>query len=1320
MLHTSIREQHRRRHASRGATSLLALIVAVLASFTAQNGTASAVAVPTPKTTAATSGPATPKSPKSPKSPEKKAAPEALHATAAREIGRSDAADTCSGAIESGMVYTCSAGPEGGASFTFALPNPDDLVFLQVVSTDDQPQYPTLIAPDGSTVTCDRPDGAYGAARCPTSRAGTYTVQAGAAPSGFSVSYTALLSGTSCTAVSKDDTALGAPKSLADTLTAGSAGHCFGLPSAAGDVLRSHLSAWQVTGTVYDATGTEVCTTRENNATDFDCTLKGNAPFRVLTNQSYAASMDYSLTSARLSAPAGCPTVQPLAYGTVPDATSTARCRVLHVPASGPYLFDTVGDSVSGSLYATDGTSRCTPTLLAPCTLTSGDYTWARDGRSSAPAAFGVRLYATNLTQGCTAVRDDGFASGAVKGAFGGPGEQQCLSLPTATGHGLYLIDRTPDGGVNPSYRVFDAKGIAQCDNDDSPVICKLTGTAPFHAVLSGSAAGEYQLAVQDTGKTAGCTAWPQSAFDGTWGVSVPLTSTTQAVCLGIAADQHSTAEMFDYTNNTNRVNAAVRVFDGAGNELCTTVGGSTTTCRFTAGVGYTALLTGTGASDTYKLVRRDISSTAKCAAPASLTVGGASTSFTLDSALDSRCLRVTAAATDKLWMSARTPTAARNTGVVLKVVDASGTSVCRQWGVSCRVTGSTSYIVIILASGYDETPISAHVDTWRVGTASGWAPECTANKVSPQGFSVRSGTFTESATAYCAVIPMQPSQRFQVYGTQSSSTGTPWVSLLSTTRFAGTSADYSYQCNGDNAGVFSYSCLTTSSASAGDYLMLVSPYQADTPVEYSMQGVCKSGCTTQPKSADVTSLGPTSGPAGTSNQVVLHGANLTLGTQVELRSGDDSRTAEPVSVSADGTTLTVRLGTYDLPPGAYDLVIDNVGYTSGIPSPGYLPGAYTVTAAPAATHNRLVPVSPTRFLDTRNGTGAPRARVGAGGIVELKVAGTHGIPATGVTAVVMNVTAVRPTGNGHVDVYPAGQPLPTVSSVNYTAPQTIANLVTVPVRNGSVNLRNSAGSVDLLADVTGYYAEGSSGSALTPVSPTRFLDTRNGTGAPKARIGAGGIVELKVAGTHGIPATGVTAVVMNVTAVRPTTGGYITVYPDGQSLPAVSNINFPAGRTIPNMVVAPVVNGSVDLRNSAGSVDLLADVTGYFSATGSTFTPAGPLRLLDTRSGLGARPGAVAPGGLVSLPVTGTAGVPSSGVTAVVLTVTVTAPSAGGYLTVHPHGLPEPGVSNLNFGAGQTISNMVVVPVVDGRVTFANHTGSVQVIADLAGYYSS
>jgi hypothetical protein len=73
-----------------------------------------------------------------------------------------------------------------------------------------------------------------------------------------------------------------------------------------------------------------------------------------------------------------------------------------------------------------------------------------------------------------------------------------------------------------------------------------------------------------------------------------------------------------------------------------------------------------------------------------------------------------------------------------------------------------------------------------------------------------------------------------------------------------------------------------------------------------------------------------------------------------------------------------------------------------------------------------------------------------------------------------------------------------------------------------------------------------------------------------------------------------------------------------------------------------------------------------------------------------------------------------------VLLNVTVTGPTAGSYLTVYPHGRPLPAVSNLNFTTGETISNLVVVPVVDGRVTFANHAGDVHVVADLNGYFSN
>ncbi|MFD7257308.1 hypothetical protein ACFV9H_06510, partial [Streptomyces sp. NPDC059874] len=312
-------------------------------------------------------------------------------------------------------------------------------------------------------------------------------------------------------------------------------------------------------------------------------------------------------------------------------------------------------------------------------------------------------------------------------------------------------------------------------------------------------------------------------------------------------------------------------------------------------------------------------------------------------------------------------------------------------------------------------------------------------------------------------------------------------------------------------------------------------------------------------------------------------------------------------------------------------------------------------------------------------------------------------------------------TQAGFVSVYPNGQPVPQSSSLNFTAGQIVPNLVTVPVTNGKVDLRNAFGSVDLIADVTGYYTDKAGvGSALNSITPSRFLDTRDGTGAKQQRVGPGGVVTLQVAGVKGVPATGVTAVVMNVTAVSPTQAGFVSVYPNGQPVPQSSSLNFTAGQIVPNLVTVPVTNGKVDLRNAFGSVDLIADVSGYYAATGSNFSAAGPVRLLDTRDGTGARAGAVGSGASVDLRVAGVAGVPAEGVTAVVLNVTVTAPTGNSFLMVHPHGLARPNVSNLNFTAGQTVANLVVVPVVDGRVTFYNHAGSVDVIADLNGYFTS
>ena len=115
---------------------------------------------------------------------------------------------------------------------------------------------------------------------------------------------------------------------------------------------------------------------------------------------------------------------------------------------------------------------------------------------------------------------------------------------------------------------------------------------------------------------------------------------------------------------------------------------------------------------------------------------------------------------------------------------------------------------------------------------------------------------------------------------------------------------------------------------------------------------------------------------------------------------------------------------------------------------------------------------------------------------------------------------------------------------------------------------------------------------------------------------------ELDVTGVGGVPETGVTAVVMNVTVDSPTAGSFLTAWPSGETRPGVSNLNFVPGQTVPNLVTVKVgANGRVNLFNSSGWAHVIADVVGYYTATppggGGRFTSLTPTRLLDTRTGM-------------------------------------------------------------------------------------------------------
>ena len=162
-------------------------------------------------------------------------------------------------------------------------------------------------------------------------------------------------------------------------------------------------------------------------------------------------------------------------------------------------------------------------------------------------------------------------------------------------------------------------------------------------------------------------------------------------------------------------------------------------------------------------------------------------------------------------------------------------------------------------------------------------------------------------------------------------------------------------------------------------------------------------------------------------------------------------------------------------------------------------------------------------------------------------------------------------------------------------------NLVVVKLGSGGkVSLLNFAGGVHAIADVAGWYDDGTgtSGAHYHPLTPARLLDTREGNGAPAAALSAGATLDLQVAGRGGVPASGVSAVVLNVTVTEPKAVSFLTAFPTGQVRPLASNLNFSGGQTVPNLVVVKLGSGGkVSLFNFAGGVHAIADVAGWYEA---------------------------------------------------------------------------------------------------------------------------
>jgi len=125
-------------------------------------------------------------------------------------------------------------------------------------------------------------------------------------------------------------------------------------------------------------------------------------------------------------------------------------------------------------------------------------------------------------------------------------------------------------------------------------------------------------------------------------------------------------------------------------------------------------------------------------------------------------------------------------------------------------------------------------------------------------------------------------------------------------------------------------------------------------------------------------------------------------------------------------------------------------------------------------------------------------------------------------------------------------------------------------------------------------------------------------------------------------------------------------------------------------------------------------------SSSGGQIVSVPSARIMDTRNGTGTTQSPLAGGTTRQLTVVGAGGVPSGGVSAVVLSVGSTNATAAGYLLVWPAGATQPSGSTLNTATGTTVTNTTVVPVgTNGQVSItASYT--TDVFVDVEGYVTS
>lgn len=281
------------------------------------------------------------------------------------------------------------------------------------------------------------------------------------------------------------------------------------------------------------------------------------------------------------------------------------------------------------------------------------------------------------------------------------------------------------------------------------------------------------------------------------------------------------------------------------------------------------------------------------------------------------------------------------------------------------------------------------------------------------------------------------------------------------------------------------------------------------------------------------------------------------------------------VAVSTDGT---IQVSTET----AARLILDVQGY-------------YTANTDGTAAGG-FVPVAGKRIVDTRSGLGAPKALLAPGKSVDIQVTGANGVPA-GASGAVVNLLPINSTASdGYLTPYATGTTRPD-NALHY-APS-VNTSIQAQVRlssSGKMTIYNGSSTINLVIDLQGYFTKaGVNGATFTP-GIGRVFDSR-ATG--NTILAKNETRAIQVTGQAGVPVmgSGITAVVLTLTAAHGGSDGRASVWANGTTQPDTTSINFQTDEIRTNTVtVALGANGKINLNNVADATNYVIDLQGWYT----------------------------------------------------------------------------------------------------------------------------